>query len=166
MFARSLFSFGRRRLLALPLMALALSLAQVAPAGAETFNARVPDSGVLDNPCTGEPIFYEGFVHVVLTAGVSAGGQAHFKGELNSHLSGVSPSGAKYQIVTVSNDHEIFDVEDFEPFNFTSTGTFNVIRQGEDSPEDDVKGRFIFHLTINANGEVTAVQSEFEADCT
>ena len=121
---------------------------------------------MLVNPCTGEPIVYEGFVQVVAKGHVSEGGQAHFQVHFNSHLSGVSPSGARYRIVSVGNDHETFDVADFEPQTLTATGTSNIIRQGEDPPEDDVKGHHVFHYTINANGEVTAVQSEVRFECT
>ncbi len=167
MHPRLTFLRGPRRSLVLLLLVLGLALTQATPAGAATYiNERVPESGVLVNPCTGEPIVYEGFVHVVGTAGVSANGQAHFIGHITSHLRGVSPSGTKYEIVSVSSDHEVFDSFDFEPQNFTSTGTSNIIRLGEDSPEDDVKGHFIFHLTINANGQVTAVQAEPRFDCT
>jgi hypothetical protein len=75
----------------------------------------------------------------------------------------VSPSGAEYVVHDTLNEHNNFTTNSAE--NFTITETFKVIRQGSATPEDDFTVKALFHLTVNANGDVTAVVGRSEAEC-
>ena len=49
--------------------------------------------------------------------------------------------------------------------------TEKLIRQGEeetsaDTPSDDLKVRFVYHVTVNDQGEVTAVVEQGDSVCT
>jgi hypothetical protein len=99
-----------------------------------------PVSFTVESPCTGEVVTAEGVGH-------SVGGD-HFRYE----LSGVGTSGATYQIVSVDNEGSApsrrTSVE-------TAASTFRLIREGG-SGKDDFIAHGIVHLTINANGDLTA----------
>ena|SRR5215211_6080119 len=153
--------------LAASLLTLAVVLAKPAQAQAQTdhFNERVPISGVFVNPCTGEEVTYEGTIHLVFQRTEDASGGFHFKGHQNIQVQGVGTSGAKYVILETNNQQQNFDVFSESASSFTSTDTFQVIRQGSETAEDDFQGKATFHVTVNANGEVTSDVVKFESEC-
>jgi hypothetical protein len=57
-----------------------LSKPAQAEADTETFNDRVPITGTLFNPCTGEFLSYEGTQYIVFHRTEDANGGFHFKG--------------------------------------------------------------------------------------
>jgi hypothetical protein len=134
-----------------------------AQAETETFNERFPFAFEIENPCTGEVVFIEGTLHFVFHITQDADGGFHIKGHLNFQGKGVSPSGAKYVVYESANSQFNFRAESAD--NFTSPVTFQVIRQGSPTPEDDFKVKALFHFTENANGELTAEVFKFEAQC-
>jgi hypothetical protein len=150
--------------LAASLLTLAL-LAKPTQAQAEsdTFNLRFPVAFGAINHCTGEEAFIEGTAHSVFHFTEDANGGFHVKSLFHVQGQGVSPSGAKYVIHDSSNSH--FNVRAESADNLTHTGTFKVIRQGSATPEDDFKVKLLFHVTINANGEVTAEVEADEREC-
>jgi hypothetical protein len=99
-----------------------------------------PVSFAIENPCTGEEVTAEGVGHFV--------GGDHFRYE----LSGVGSSGATYQIRSVDN-------EGSAPSPRTSVdtvaATFRLVREGG-SGKDDFISHAVVHLTVNANGVLTA----------
>jgi hypothetical protein len=135
-----------------------------AQAQSDTLNERVPLALTVNNPCTGEEVFIEGTDHLVFHRTVDANGGFHVKVHSNFEGQGVSPSGAKYVLHTSANNRFYFRAESAE--NDTFTDTFKIIRQGSATPEaDDFELKLTFHVTINANGEVTAIVDKYEAEC-
>jgi hypothetical protein len=155
---------NRRRVLALPLLALALGLAQIAPASAAVFiNERLPLTFHVINDCTGEVFPAEGVFHLQGRVTESESGNLHVGAHTSFTAQGVSASGVKYQFTSLDNQQTNVGADSAN--NFTFTHTTKVIRQGEDSAEDDLTGRAMFHATVNANGEVTAVFADIRIDC-
>jgi hypothetical protein len=155
--------------LAVGLLTLAL-LAKPTQANAQTehFNEWVPIASLIANECTGEPVSIEGTVHVVGTTTQDAAGGTHVQGHTNFVGQGVGiASGAEYVVREVQNTHG--NIHDFEgdqaPANFTQPYTFHVIRKGSAMPEDDFLLHMVFHITVNANGEVTSEVGEESIEC-
>jgi hypothetical protein len=155
------------RLLALPLLAFALGLAQVAPAGAAVdVNERFPMSFTFFNSCTGEEVQVAGVVHFLGRAGTGESGQFHLGAHCNPRLSGVGlASGATYQFVQANNGQFNAVGEDGPPLNGSNTLAFRVICQGEDGTEEDFTAYLVFHFTVNANGEGTVDFQKFREEC-
>jgi hypothetical protein len=153
------------------LLTLAL-LAKPSQAQAQTerSNEWVPIDGVIDNPCTGELVSYQGTVHVVSTITQDEGGNLHFQGHTNLvGGEGVGlTSGAEYVVRERSSFHS--NRHDFEsdqaPANFTQVYTLQFTREGSPTAEDDFLVNTFIQFTQNANGEVTAVVDKFEEVCT
>ena len=80
---------------------------------------------------------------------------------------GASPSGAKYVAVNQLNLIVNLTQSETEPGAVTGTDESHilVLRQGEDAPEEDFIMRYITHITINANGELTAVVDFLDTEC-
>ena len=147
--------------LAVSLLTLAL-LAKPAQAQAETITDN--DRSTFDGSfisCTGEFVFIEGTMHTVAHTTIDENGGFHTTFHLNTQGRGVSDSGAKYVFHNVFNQHLVFT----DASNATLTQTIKLIRQGSATPTDDATLKFLIHVTINANGEVTADVSKFEAEC-
>ena len=151
------------------LLALAL-LAKPTQAQAQTenFNERIPLTIITTNECTAEAISVEGTVHVVGTTTQDAAGNLHVQGHTNFVGEGVGiTSGAEYIVREVQTTHG--NVHDFEgdqaPATFTQPYTLHVIRKGSATPEDDFLIHTLFHITVNANGEVTAEVVEESFEC-
>ena len=99
-------------------------------------------SFTLESPCIGEAVTATGVGH-------SVGGD-HCRYE----LSGVSTSGATYQIVSVDNEGSHYTRRTSIT---TAAATFRLVREGG-SGDDDFIAHGIVHETVNANGEPTANQ--------
>jgi hypothetical protein len=149
--------------LAAGLLTLAL-LEKPAQAQAETIikdNHRSPFI-FFESGCT-EPVFIEGTQHTVARTLIDANGGFHTKFHFNLQGQGEGlDSGDKYVFKNVLNTH----INSPGPFNRTFTQTFKVTRQGSASATDDVQAKVLSHVTVNANGEVSAVVNEFEFVCT
>jgi hypothetical protein len=157
-----------RSLLAVLLLTLlgsaALRPAAASPAVVET---REPVTGFVDNPCTGEFIAIEGFAHYK-THFDTTGDRTHFSFEVNlQDVRGVAlPSGATY--VLISQVSQSFNVSAPFPAEQTVEISQHLVRQGEDGTlvlEDDLHFKFLFHVTVNANGTMTAEKDEQTVEC-
>jgi hypothetical protein len=150
--------------LAAGLLALALG-AKPTQAQAETdhFNDRVPVEGVFFNECTGEFVTFEGTQHIVGHSTEDASGGAHFWIRLHSQVQGVSTSGAKYVARGNTSFHDNISSE--SAANFTFMETIQFIRQGSETAEDDFQSKFLFHVTVNANGELTSEVEQVDVEC-
>jgi hypothetical protein len=148
------------------LLTLAL-LAKPTQGQAVTFtdNERIPFTFEVTNPCTGELVVGKATQHLVFHVTQDPNGGFHFKGHSNVQGRGVSESGAKYVVHESSNLHDNFRVISKSATNFTFTGTLQFIRQGSAAPEDDFRVKATFHVTINANGEVTSEVAKFKEEC-
>ena len=105
-------------------MAAAVALtagAALAQAETGTINEQIPFSGEETvNECTGEPVTIEGTIHTLFHTTNTENGGMHFVGHFNVQGRGVSPSGAKY--VLVSGDNFIVNGE-FAPEPVEQTRT-------------------------------------------
>jgi hypothetical protein len=116
-----------------------------------------------DSLCTPEPVVMTATVHLVITETITPSGavQITFHGEEQGQA--VAPSGVKY----VANNTEEFHFTGRlgTAQTFTETSHLNFIRQGESVPADDFYGHMIFHVTLNAQGQVTADVAHVNESC-
>jgi hypothetical protein len=138
--------------LAAGLLTLAL-LEKPAQAQAETITStdRIPVSFSVES-CSGELVFVEGTSLTVAHTTIDANGGFHtnFQFNVKGQGEGLS-SGDKYIFNSTANTH----INAPGPFNATVNQTLKIIRQGSDETTGDFNGFFVFHVTVNANGDVT-----------
>ena len=134
----------------------AISHLEAEPATAmehEHYNERFPLEFTTVSPCTGEEVFVEGTLHV-MTQAVTDGTTTRLVFHSNQHYSGISASGTRYNIITVSHSVESEDLEDGS-FSIIAVGNHRVIASGR---EDD------FHMWtrnhIRFDGESFVVEKE------
>jgi hypothetical protein len=126
----------------------------------------IPIDGLLDNlDCGGELIHATGTVHITSREVVDAEG-LHSVGHIN--FAGVTGegvnSGTQYQIVQSTSSSTTFNVNAGSAF--TTTSSFQFIATGPDKSTVDVRGQLTLHLTVNANGEITAEVVNLRTICT
>jgi hypothetical protein len=151
------------------LVALALVLA--AAAFAETIvNQKMQFTGASINECPDpdELVLVEGTIHTTSHVTVS-GNRTHTS--VDVHTTGVQGTalvtGARYVEMEINNQQENVS-SDFTPFEFTSERTHNLTRLGEDGTfelGDDLRVHHIIHMTVNANGILTADKDEITIEC-
>ena len=76
-------------------------------------------------------------------------------------------SGARYVAMEVNNQQHSFSL-DGAPTDFTDVLSHHLTRLGEHGTfieGDDLRFHSIIHMTVNANGVVTADKSEFRDEC-
>ena len=140
-----------------------LSKPAQAQAGAFTVTDtnRIPVSETVGGLCSDEPIFVEGTLLTVVHTTIDANGGGHTTFQFHIKGEGVGlESGDKYVYNNLSRN----EFNSTGPFNETFTATFKVIRQGSVSTTDDLNARAVFHVTVNANGEVTTEFVRFEEE--
>ncbi len=116
----------------------------------------IPLDAIRSGDCTGEDILLSGRIHLVsqLQSDGSEVGHFNYQG-----VSGVGlTSGTTYRASTV--DH--FRLVAPFPSDITSVRSLRLISPG---PEDDLLVRFLFHITVNANGEITAEVENVNIEC-
>jgi hypothetical protein len=150
----SLASRPLRRALMLAACALLAAVGVAAPAQASTINEKVPIEFDNTNPCTGEHFHYATTWHIV---GDEDGGKIH----LNSQQTdGIGEFGNKY-IVNQSENLVTHDLSNGASPE-TLRATFNIIDAGAG---DNFILESTFHVTTNANGDLTAYQDSGHATC-
>lgn len=122
----------------------------------------VPLSGTLDNPCTGEPVTFEGTANILVTERFVEGRPSQFVFHFNSRVTAVGTlSGATYtghETDTYQSNARPGDVGEInEAFTLTL-----VSRGGA----PNLRLTFLFHLTVNANGVQTVRILEEDVVCT
>jgi hypothetical protein len=152
------------------LLTLAVVLEKPAQAQAETITSTDRDtvSGTIgtEGSCTDEPVFIEGTLHTVGHTTIDATGGFHTKFQFNYKAQGEGlSSGDKYVYHDVFNDHA-YEAWFTNTFNETFTETIKLIRQGSATPTDDLNFKVLFHVTVNAQGEVTSDVFKMESECT
>jgi hypothetical protein len=153
-------------LLAVTLVSIAALTALPAAAQAITFrdNVRVPFETIVFVPCAaggaGEEVFLSGSIHLLFVTTIDAGGGFHSK--FHFQPQGVSGfgliTGDKYQGTGVTQGHFNGKVGVQDTF----VNNFRIIGQG---PGNNFMIHETFHVTINANGEVTAFVDNFRVTC-
>lgn len=132
---------------------------------AQTFtdNVTMPISGTVFD-CSGNAVTLSGTVHILSHITISDSGQFVSKFQINQNLQGTSATGSKY----VMNQHvtEILTGE-VAGDGFPTTQTFeihsNLNNNDPNVPQFHLKA--IFHVTFNANGEITGTQLLIKEEC-
>jgi hypothetical protein len=136
------------------------AVAPVASAETATSNISVPYDAVL-NGCT-EPIQFTGELHILFHSTLSSSGNYHVK--FHFQPQGVQGTGlrtgAKYQATGVTQVEYNFNGP--LPFTESYINNFRLIGQG---PDNNLLVHENFHITINSNGDVTAVHDNFSVEC-
>ena len=117
-------------------------------------------------PCAaggaGEVVTLTGNLHVLMSVTVNANNvsfDSHFQAQ---GISGTgSVTGDKYQATGITRFNFNADVIGF-PFNTTLVNNFRIIGQGTGN---NFVVHQTFHITVNANGDVTAFVDNFTAEC-
>jgi hypothetical protein len=129
-----------------------------------TTNIRIPDTLSVFVPCAdggaGEVVDLSGNLHVLLRTTLDGNGGFHTKYHFQPQgISGTGQTtGDKYQATGVTQ----------EQFNgkvgqeFTYVNNFRIIGQG---PGNNFLVHQLIHITVNANGEVTASVDNFSIEC-
>lgn len=112
--------------------------------------------------CTEEPIQFTGTLHIVMHFTTSASGRSLSHLSFNDlNFAGVGlETGAKYRRTGATTQTE--QVDGPLPIVVTITDAFNFIGQGS---APNLLIHTTFHVTVNANGEVTAEIDDFRLDC-
>lgn len=107
-----------------------------------------------------EPIELSGQLHSVFHVTIDASGGVHVVGQTNPQgVTGIGlVTGTQYQGTGVSRFN--FNMQAGE--EFTSVDSFKIIGRGT---TDNLLVQGTFHVTVNANGEVTAVVDNFFVKC-
>lgn len=124
----------------------------------ETDNQTVPIDFIA-TACNGETIIISGDSHVVVHT-TSNPNHTTFKTHIQFNLSGTSASGIKFNANETVDSIENNSTGGAQVLN--SVGQLHLISQGN---TDNLVIRTTIHVTINANGEVTATSFEFTTDC-
>jgi hypothetical protein len=124
----------------------------------------VPFDRVLFNPCTGEDVAFSG--HVVVTSATTIDDHGGFHGHVTStpravRGTGVS-SGITYAAVGATLD-TLYSAPNQTPFVSVFTSTFTLVSPGA---SENVQIRLAGHVTLTANGDLSAVFSTFSLQCT
>jgi hypothetical protein len=137
-----------------------------APAVTITDNLRIPTSLVVFVPCAaggvGEVITVSGDLHILTHLTINDNNftlKSHFQPQ------GISGSGAttgaKYQATGVTQSTQTGSFTNAR-FEFTFVNNFRMIGQG---PGNNFLVHQNVHVTVNANGVVTATHDNFSFDC-
>jgi hypothetical protein len=154
---RRLFALVGAYVMALVLLPAAAS-AQAAP---EHTTFRFPFEFSGSNPCSGELVVFNGTFSGNVTSFADSSGQIHFTAHQLLTAQGQGASGNHYSFSDTLNTSVTF-APDSAPFVLTQTLVDHVIAQGK-APNFVL--HTTIHMTINANGEVTASTSESSAEC-
>jgi hypothetical protein len=132
----------------------------------ETTNLQVPVNILVFVPCAnngaGETVLLTGDLHVLMHVTESSSGNFHVK--VHFQPMGISGEGAvtgdQYHGTGVTQEE--FNVNGPLPSTDTFINNFRIIGQG---PGNNFLVHQTFHITINANGEVTAFVDNFKSEC-
>lgn len=152
-----------RRLLQAALLVLALVLVPTTASAAVVKNVRVPlDVTFFGSPCTDDTMHFTGTIHLLV--GVTSDGSGGFHFHADNNVSAVTavgtPSGTVYH--GVGGGWFEFNGRDPYPFVVTATSTFGLISVGS-APNFFMQTTF--HITVNANGTVTANVAKLTIVC-
>jgi hypothetical protein len=153
-------------LLLLVTAALALPAA-ASGAIVKTVETHTPFTDSRFNPCTAEPLVITGFLHSRVYFDVDVDGSTHFVLEFNfENMKATTLTGATYVVKEGVQTHTNAQ-SDFIPFNTQFNFVEQYVRRGESGTfvdGDDFYLAFRMHITVNANGTVTAQRLESNDD--
>ena len=127
-----------------------------------TTNETIPFTSTLPNPCNSDLVAFQGNIHVVNTVTTDASGGFHLKTHVNyQNVTGTgTPSGYNYRVGTTTN--ETLNDNDAGQLETTVIQTVKLNSQG---PALNYFVRFVFHITVNAQGQVTSTVTESRIEC-
>jgi hypothetical protein len=139
-----------------------LTLAAASPVfadgnGAAVIPIPVPP-GVTSNLCNGDAVSYTGTSQLVYKTTVN-NNTAHLVSHFTLHINGTSTDGTVY----VGNGGDIENINMAAGSTTSFSQRFSLISQGSD-PNYAATGHY--HLTVDANGTVTATFDRLDLDCT
>jgi hypothetical protein len=126
-----------------------------APLWAAT-STTIPLDVIRSGDCTGEDVDLSGTIHLVSQTQRDGSEVGHFNWQ---NVSGVGlTSGTKYRASTV----DTFRLEAPFPSDIHSVRSLHLIGQGA---EDNLLVKFLFHITVDANGEIRASIDDVSIQC-
>jgi hypothetical protein len=151
--------------LALPLAGAMVLLVTASGSAGVLINVAVPFSQVFSVPCAnggaGEDVELDGFLHFLITETVDHKGVVHTTTHFQPMgISGTGlTTGDSYQATGVTRQ-KINGTE--PPFEVTFVNNFRIIGQGTGN---NLLIHEVFHLTVNANGELTVSFDHLSEEC-
>lgn len=133
-----------------------------------TTNLSIPIALAVFIPCAnggvGESVLLAGELHVLFTTTISSSGRVTIREHFQPQgISGVGETiGDRYQATGVTKQKVTFDGITGFPFNTTFVNNFRIIGQG---PENNYLVHENIHVTINANGDLTAEVDNLTIEC-
>jgi hypothetical protein len=151
--------FGLTAVVAVALAVMTVGLLRQARADV-LVNTDIPVAPFIANPCNGETIALSGVGHLIIAETVASSGNFLLRLHINGQdISGVGlTTGAKYSLSSTVNQEMTVAAGSEE----TILETERVIGQGQ-VPNFDLK--FLLHITVNANGDITAFVDNGTAVC-
>ena len=113
--------------------------------------------------CTNELVQIQGTLNTVAHSTIDANGVIHSKFNFTVQGQGVSESGAQYVFHSAFQQGYTFTADNS---TYTFIQTEKLIRQGSATPSDDLEYSILYHVTVNDQGEVTAVVDQGDRVCT
>jgi hypothetical protein len=130
-----------------------------------TFNVKVPTDLYVYVPCAlggqGESVFLSGDLHILSHVTIDPNGVYRYQDHYQPQgISGTgSVSGAKYQATGVTRYSGKFGGL---PYTYSYVNNFRIIGQG---PGNNYLVHENIHVTVNANGEMSAYVDNWRVDC-
>jgi hypothetical protein len=109
-------------------------------------------------------VLISGTLHVLIHQTISDAGHLQFKFHFQPQgVSGVGlTTGDTYRATGVTQQTQTVDLTDGAPQEFTYINNFRIIGPGRDN---NYLVHQTFHITVNANGELTSVVDNFSVEC-
>lgn len=139
-----------------------MSISVMAQATSTTTVEKIPFS-VIFSACNGEDVALEGITTMVTHFTLSSSGQYNFKVNITEHAKGVGQTtGAKYVGNSTLEVNQSGDFSDGSPFIATVPSHLNLNGQGK---TENLRVKEFFHITYNANGDITSFKEEMSSEC-
>jgi hypothetical protein len=135
-------------------------------AGMDRVNVTIPTQFHAQNPCAGgrfgEIVVFTGDQHLVFFESSMANGHLNTKLQWNAEgVTGLGQfTGFTYRATGVTQDHTINSAA--LPYEYTMINNYHIIGQGQATNMDLHE---TLHVTINANGDVSASVSDYDFAC-
>jgi hypothetical protein len=133
-----------------------------------TTNEQIPFAQVAFVPCAnngaGEPVLISGTLHILQHQTISDAGHLQVKFHFQPQgASGVGlTTGDTYRATGVTQQTVTADLTDGAPQEFTFINNFRIVGQG---PDNNLLVHQTIHITVNANGELTAEVVNTSVEC-
>ena len=126
-----------------------------------TQNLVIPFNAVIGNACLGESVALTGNLHILVIQQRTGNGMLMASHSQPAGVSGTGVvSGASYRGTGVTRNVTFNDGT--PPFDFTLVNNFRIVGSGS---ANNYMVHSTIHMTVNANGEVTAEVTKTETTC-